>query len=85
MKWVISVLWLCVDIKFFIVLVSLYVLYCIYFLELISLINGKDYVMEWLEVFKYFIGVVELFLNYDEYEEFKSIVNEYLEKLFFSF
>lgn len=85
MKWAISALRSCADTKLFIVLASLYVLYCIYSLELISTTNGKDHAKERLEAFKYFIGVVESPPNYDEYEEFKSIVNEYLEKPPFSF
>lgn len=76
---------MCVDTKLSIVLASLYVLYCIYSLELISTTKGKDHVKGRLEAFKYFIGVVESPPNYDEYEEFKSIVNEYLEKPPFSF
>lgn len=56
-----------------------------YLKELISTTNGKDHAKERLEAFKYFIGVVESPPNYDEYEEFKSIVNEYLEKPPFSF
>lgn len=87
MKWAIWASRLFVDIlhNFLLALASLYVLHNIYSVELISITKGKDHTKERLEAFKYFIGVVESPPNYDEYEEFKSIVNEYLEKPPFSF
>lgn len=54
------------------------------FVELIK-IEDKNQTKERLEAFKYFIGVVESPPNYDEYEEFKRIVNKYLEEPPFSF
>ncbi|XP_056019225.1 receptor-type guanylate cyclase Gyc76C-like isoform X2 [Ostrea edulis] len=56
-----------------------------YLKELIKTNRGKDQTKERLEAFKYFIGVVESPPNYDEYEEFKRIVNKYLEEPPFSF
>lgn len=87
MKWAICASRLFVDIlhSFLLASASLYVLHNIYSVELISITKGKDHTKERLEAFKYFIGVVESPPNYDEYEEFKSIVNEYLEKPPFSF
>ncbi|XP_062588637.1 receptor-type guanylate cyclase Gyc76C-like [Saccostrea cucullata] len=56
-----------------------------YIKELIDTDRGKDHTKDRLEAFKYFIGIVESPPIYDEYEEFKKIVNKYLERPPFSF